>query len=193
MTPPSLAETAGLFGKGFAVFIGRKEILSEFGDTREDVLKSFWCAAILFPLFLWLVYGFSSDKYDDAPALTRFLAHFTYYTIAWLYWPVVMASVSEIMGYPRNWARYVVVVNWTFSIPFLLIFVALNILGPSSEAILSGLWLGIQAWSFLIHGWIIQKFFKTSLALTIALLVSEFLLGQIAQEFENRIILRSMI
>ena len=193
MSRPSLAEAAGLLAKGAAVYIGRKQAITEFKDSREDVIKSFWAAGLLFPVYLWLTYGLGSNPYDGANEITRFLAHSVNYVFAWVYWPLIMASVSQTMGYPENWARYVIVVNWTFSVPFLFVVTVFTVLGPGAQTALVGLSAGIQLWSFLIHGWLLQKFFKTSLALTIALLAAEFLIYLLAQEFENRIILRSML
>lgn len=191
--PPGLAEAAGLLSKGAAVFFGQKQIIAAFNDSREDVIKSFWGAAYLFPVFLWLVYGLGSDRYAGAEPITRFLAHTLYYIIAWLYWPLAVATISQILGRPNGWARYVVVANWTFSVPFLLLVSALTILGPEAAGLLGGLWIGLQLWAFVIHGWLLQKFFLTSLPFTLILLISDFFISQILQEFEDQIILRSAL
>lgn len=189
----SLAEAAGWIAKGGAVFIGRKEVADEFGDSRDDVLKSFMIAVYVLPLYLFFAHVSWADRYEDAPIVTELLTQTVYYALAWVYWPVMMATISEIMGYPQNWARYVVVSNWVFTVPLLAIVFLTFFLGVEAGNILGGLSFGFLLWSTIIHGWLLQKYFKTSLGLTIALLVVNFLLNEIASEFKDQIILRSML
>ncbi|WP_420723103.1 hypothetical protein [Hwanghaeella sp. LZ110] len=189
MKPISLAEMAGRLAAGAQVFIARKPALWTFGDTRDDFLKSFWCAALLFPFFLWAIYSVESARYGDAQFFIRLISHTIYYIIAWTYWPLIMATVSQNTAHPENWIRYVVAVNWMMAVPILLQWIIILTLADNDPVMANGLLTGLRLWALLVHGWILQTLFKTKLGLTIGLVIADFLINQVLSKIEDFIIL----
>ncbi|MDF1751060.1 MAG: hypothetical protein P1V34_19535 [Alphaproteobacteria bacterium] len=189
MKPISLAEMVGRLSDGAQVFIARKPALWTFGETRDDFLKSFWCAALLFPFFMWAIYTGESARYGDAAVFVRLISHTLYYIIAWTYWPLIMAYVSQTTAHPENWIRYVVAVNWMMATPILLQWIIIVTLADSDTVMANGLLTGLRLWALLVHGWILQTLFKTKLGLTIGLVMADFLINQFLSKIEDFIIL----
>lgn len=184
MKPVGAAETAGRLYDGFQVFFGRKQALAHFGDTGEDFRKSFWVAALFYPLFLYIVFGIpaSDPRVDDIPAVYRLIANTSYYGAAWVYWPLIMAYVSTWLGKPDVWIRYVVTMNWMAATPIAMSFAVTLLLADPNGVVGQGLDWGIRLWGILINGWLLQTFFRTSLPLTILLVLGDQFLSLILSD-----------
>jgi hypothetical protein len=189
MKPISLAEMAGRLAYGAQVFIARKPALWTFGETRDDFIKSFWCAVLLFPLFLWAIYTGESPRYGEAQFFIRLASHTVYYIIAWTYWPLIMAAVANHTDHPENWIRYVVAVNWMMATPILFQWIIIVTMADGDPVMANGLLTGLRLWALLIHGWVLQTLFKTKLSLTIGLVIADFLINQFLSRVEDFIIL----
>lgn len=190
MKPVSLAELTVRLSDGVHVCLARKDAIARFGGGRDDFLKSFWCAFLLFPLFLLVIYGPSDGEsiYGGANPFIRFAAHTLYYVIAWTYWPLIMSRVADGLGKPDLWLRYVVVSNWAMVTPFvlqLLTYLLIDGFAPDAVGLIS---TGLLFWSLFVNGWILRTLFQTTIPITIGLVVADFLLGRLTGAVEHLII-----
>lgn len=174
MKPVSFAETVSRTYCGFQVFFGRKEALARFGNDSAAFVESFWPALLLFPLHLFISFVIDPDpRIHHAPFGVRLATDTIEYVIGWVYWPLAMAYISLRLKHPENWIRYVVATNWTIVTPILIYSLLAVMTGAQWGTLSQGLLIGMQVWLFLIHGWILQTLFRTSLGATIALVVAE--------------------
>lgn len=86
--------------------------LTFFNATVTGFWRSFFAAVLVAPLYIVLVmirYGVSGEQVP----LFRFLAIETIaYVIAWVAFPVIMATVTKTIGRERHFIRFIVAYNW---------------------------------------------------------------------------------
>jgi len=86
--------------------------LSFFDVTVAGFWRSFFAAALVAPFYLILLMIRYGEMSETVP-LVRFLAIETIaYVIAWLAFPVVMATVVKAMDRDAYFIRYIVAYNW---------------------------------------------------------------------------------
>ena len=191
MMAPSLAEAAGRLALGLQVLIGRRPAMDAFGDTRDDVVKSFWIALPFFPLYLWaLVSSTPADSvFSDVGLPTRLFVHSISYAYVWVYWPLIMAGVSTLVGKPDRWAKYVAAMNWTMAIPFAIQLFMILAIDPMMPSVSEGVRSLVRIWALGVHALMIQTFFKTGVLVTLLLVVADFVLALVLGQVEVFVIL----
>lgn len=128
---PSLAQIAyGIFGAWRLAHLDEGG-LRYFDATPAGFWRSFFAAVIAAPGFAILVALTLSHREITADPLSLVLIEGLGYVISWLIFPLVMASICDIMGKPERFALYIVANNWaqiivlTFYLP-VFIFVELG-------------------------------------------------------------------
>jgi hypothetical protein len=185
MKPIGPAETVSRFGVGFQIVFGRSGAMDALKARRSEFLESFWGIALLFPLVL-VIYmqmgmGPEFDRIGDTP---RIAGHTIYYVIAWLYWPLIMAYVSDMLDKGENWMRFVVALNWSGAAILAMQIVLVMIAAPGSGggSAISGIFFAIKLWALIVHARLLRHFFATGTAATIGLVAVEFLIGQMLDQ-----------
>lgn len=82
-----------------------------FDRSRAGFWKSFRAALLLYPLFLLL--AFRAGRPGEVEDFIRlFLVQTVAYAVTWLAFPVVMASVCDVLGRRHRYVGFVVAYNW---------------------------------------------------------------------------------
>lgn len=177
MKPVGLAEAAGRLTDGWHVFTGRKDAIQHFGDSRDDVLKSFWVVMWLCPTAI-AVTLLHSELVDVSGPFLWVSAQFVYFAIALVYWPLAMAYISIVLKKPERWAHYVVASNWTMTIPFAMqiaLIASAEVIGYELSTILL---YGVRLWSIFVSVRILREIFETSIPATIALVLADYAISK---------------
>lgn len=180
MNPLGVAESVSRITTGFQVFFCRKEAIGRFGVSRENFVESFWAAALCFPAFLWLFWlgrAPEEDLFAEVGTTYRLTTHLITHAIDWVYWPLIMAYICDIMGKPEKWIQYVVALNWTMVTPYFMLVVLSATLGSDGGILGAGIGFGVQIWIFLVQGWLIRVILGAPIPLVIGLVVGNFALG----------------
>lgn len=192
MIPVGPAEMVGRLRDGFHVFCTRMDALDRFGDTREDFLKSFWCLLLIYPLVFAALYRLNTYG-SDYPGFEFFIAETTDYLIKLVYWPLIMANLSVLLGRPERWIRYVVAANWVVLTPMAIqIVLLLTIDFESGSGGARILFLMIQGWSLFIGGMVLRHLFKTSLPVTLLLVLGDLAIGRVLGWIKTYVLLQSL-
>ncbi len=86
--------------------------LDFFNPTVAGFWRSFFAAVLVSPLYIVLVLIRYGDLWERVP-LFRFLAIETIaYVIAWVAFPVIMATVTKSIDRERHFIRFIVAYNW---------------------------------------------------------------------------------
>lgn len=184
MKPVGPAETVSRFGVGFQIVFGRSGAMDKLKAGRSEFLESFWGVALLFPLVL-VIYmqmglGPEFDRVGDVP---RVAGHTIYYVVAWVYWPLIMAYVSDLLGKGENWMRFVVALNWSGAAILAMQILVVMIAAPGGGGgAASGIFFAIKLWALIVHARLLRHFFETGTAATIGLVAGEFMIGQMLDQ-----------
>jgi hypothetical protein len=193
MTPFGPAEVVGHVTTGFQCFFMRKDALTRFGDTREDFLQSFVAAAICLPAFLWLFWiGRAAEEdqlFADVAPLYRLVTHSITHVIDWVYWPLIMFYVCDMMNKSDRWIRYVVATNWTVVTPYLGFVVLSFLTGAGDGSLVGGIAFGLQIWVFAVQAWLLRVVVGTPMPLTVGLVIGNFMLGGLVLLESQRIVM----
>lgn len=185
MNPLGFAESAGRIATGLQVFFCRKEAIDRFGTSRDNFLESFWAAALCFPAFLWLFWlgrPPEEDMFFEVGTVYRVSTHLITHAIDWVYWPLIMAYICDIMGKPEKWIQYVVALNWTMVTPYFMLVILSATLGMNSGILASGIGFGVQIWIFWVQGWLIRVILGAPMPLTVGLVIGNFALSTMLLE-----------
>jgi len=88
------------------------DALDDFDTTHTGFWRSFYAALLILPLFwLFLATRFVSSP-PEAPFVHFMIIQTLAYAIAWLAFPVVMATVVRFLDRDEHFIRYIVAYNW---------------------------------------------------------------------------------
>ncbi len=86
--------------------------LNFFDTSEQGFWRSFFAAVLVAPFYLILVSVRYSELTETVP-FVRFLAIETIaYVIAWVAFPLLMASLTRSLGREAHYIRYIVAYNW---------------------------------------------------------------------------------
>ncbi len=132
--------------------------MSYFDTTIGGVWRSFFAAVLIAPFYaLLLAIRFPLDGADVDP-LQVVLAEGVAYVMSWVAYPVVMATLTQIMGRWERFPAYLVAYNWSMILQNALflpigLFGAMGVL-PADAA--NFLWL-IAFVAVLVYLWFIAR------------------------------------
>ncbi|MGE4219020.1 MAG: hypothetical protein AB7G39_06195 [Alphaproteobacteria bacterium] len=178
MPIPSREETlTGLFA-AWRVLLRDGRAVALFDATPAGFWKSFFCAVVVLPPYvflMWLV-----DAWGDDPAWGRvILVEAIAYVIAWTAWPVLIAHIVPLLDRQDRYIRYIVAYNWS-SGPQTLVWVAATLL---SIAGLLPTPLGVVVLVVLLayQTFIARVALEIATLPAVALALSDFFLGHIVR------------
>lgn len=86
--------------------------LSYFNDSIEGFWRSFFAAAMVLPFYLVLLMVRHATALEQVPGLRFYAIEMIAYVIAWVAFPLLMASFCKLLDRDRLYVRYIVVYNW---------------------------------------------------------------------------------
>ena len=149
-------------------------------DSADGFWKSFSCAVIVLPAYIILIAFAGGGPPAGAHPIRIILVEGIGYIIGWVAWPLVAAYIAPFLGRGEVYIRYIVAYNWSAG-PQIVILVLL--LALQSSGILSqGPFTAVSLFALLVllfyHGFIVRVALDVAVELAVALVVGEFLLGQ---------------
>ncbi len=132
--------------------------MSFFDTSVGGIWRSFFAAVLIAPFYaVLLAVRFPFEGGDVDPS--RFaLAEGVAYVISWVAYPVVMASLTQIMGCLERFPAYLVAYNWSMVLQNAL-FLPIGLLGATgaiSADAASFLWL-VALVAILVYIWFIAR------------------------------------
>lgn len=150
---PPLGEIAASLYGAFRLALFDKSGFDYFNKSRDGFWGSFFAAAIAFPVFILFAF-YRFDDLSNQPGLTisslRFiLVETVFFAISWLAYPVLMLTVSGLLGRTNRYFDYMVPYNWAIGVQSLL-YVPLGLLIFSGGiSVGAGAFLTLVFWSYL--------------------------------------------
>lgn len=86
--------------------------LAFFDATIAGFWRSFFAAALVFPVYLLLLLIRYAQLVDTVSPFRFFAVEVIAYVIAWLAFPVIMASLARTIDREAFFIRYIVAYNW---------------------------------------------------------------------------------
>ncbi|RVT97438.1 hypothetical protein EOD42_06300 [Rhodovarius crocodyli] len=110
---------AGLMGAGLLAR-GQGLGMAAFDGSPQEVRRSFWAAALSFPLFFALARIAGVDEPVSFPWLREALS----FTITWVVFALMSERMATVSGYGRNWPRFMSAWNWSNLIQYAVLLAA---------------------------------------------------------------------
>lgn len=134
-----------------------KDGLRDFDQSQTAFWDSFKAFFLVAPLYLYSsVMGarLSSPPLDD-PSIFGTLSLLA---LLWVLWPLLMITLTNMLGVERNYVRYIIAYNWTSvfivaAIVPVLLLRQVGFLGPGMAALLS---LAVIGWSLFMR-WFVAR------------------------------------
>lgn len=150
-------------------------------DSAEGFWKSFSCAVIILPGYILLVAFAGGGPAEDTDPIRIVLVEGISYVIGWVAWPLLVSYITPLLDRREAYIRYIVAYNWSAG-PQILILILLLVL-QSSGILNQGPFAAISLVALLVlmfyHGFIVRLALDVTVELAVALVVGEFLLGQV--------------
>ena len=179
----------GLYG-AWRLFLRDRSALALFDDSIEGYWKSFSCAAIVLPGYILLVYGAGAEPSADIHPIRVVFVEGIGYVIGWVAWPLAAAYIAPLLGRGENYMRYIVAYNWSAGtqIVALLLLLVFQGSGIVSEGAFAGIGLVALLILLFYHGFIVRVALDIRVELAVALVIGEFLLGQMIRTVANALL-----
>ncbi|WP_142849097.1 hypothetical protein [Telmatospirillum sp. J64-1] len=108
-----------------------REAIGRFDPTPEGAWKSFTAAFLVAPVYLLLVL---SDIFTAEQPLRLFLLQVIAYVISWVAFPLLMVSLTRLLGREAEFCRWLSTYNW-FQIPQIMIMLPVALLALAAGPI----------------------------------------------------------
>ncbi len=169
------------------LFLFDKSAIAIFDSSVVGFWKSFSCAVIVLPGYVFLVAFSSSGPPLDIQPLRIFVIEGIGYIIGWTAWPLAAAYFTPLLNRQEAYIRYVVAYNWSTGpqVVILILLLTLHSMGILSDGLI--IWVSIIVLFILLfyHGYIIRVALDVSVELAVCLVIAEFLIGQIIRLTSN--------
>ncbi len=152
-----------------------------FDDSVLGFWKSFFAAAIVFPMYaLLIVMGvIEFETSRSVPAMI--LLNIEFYIIGWVLWPLIIGYIVPALDRDEEYALYIVAYNWANVIGASLFFLTItaSAILPMSAGF-SALLIGAVTIGLLTyHVFIARVALDIPLGGAVGLTICEFVIGQI--------------
>ena len=109
--PPARDILAALYG---AYRLARFDVsgLKYFDASNAGFWRSFFAAVLIAPFYFALL-NLRFAELSEVPAIRFFALEFIAYVIAWVAFPLIMASLVREIGREVNYVRFIVAYNWS--------------------------------------------------------------------------------
>ena len=154
--PPARDVLTALYGAGR---LARFDVSGHdyFEDSADAFWQSFFAAVLIAPFYFLMLY-FRFDEFDEVPLLRFFAIETIAYVIAWVAFPLFMASLVREIGAEKNYIRFIVAYNWSAVLQN-AVFLPIEILalgGGLSAATANTLGLFALAW-IIAYIWFVTR------------------------------------
>ncbi len=162
--------------------------VSHFDISIAGFWRSFWAAVIVAPFFVLLLIL----RHLDAGSVGGFFHHlsieFLTYVIAWVLFPLVMASVTRMLGCSEHFIAYIVAYNWCGVIQngVYLPIAILAHTGAFSPGTANGLGLVAILWVLAFTFFVTRTTLRLPAGTAFGIVVLDLVLGLILDTVSNR-------
>jgi len=170
----------GIYG-AWRLLLGDRTAVTLFDDSMLGFWKSFFAAAVVFPIYALLimmgVIDFETSR--NLPAVV--LLYIEFYIIGWVMWPLISSYIVSILDRDGKYTLYIVAYNWANVIGATAFFIALT----ATKILPLGHGFGALLTSIVTFGLLAYQVFVARAALdirlgaAIGLTICEFITGQI--------------
>jgi hypothetical protein len=150
-----------------------------FDDSVGGIVKSFFCAVIVLPGYILLLAAAPGAAPADVGLFRIFAVDLIAYVIGWVTWPLLMAYIAPALNRGGDYGRYIVAYNWASGpqVLLLLVVLILTMSSAASGGVLGFVHLAAIVIVLLYHLFILQVALRTSVFLSVLLMVGEFALS----------------
>ncbi len=161
--------------------------ISLLDNTFEGAVKSYWCAAIILPLYAMFLLleagvgathmGIFANLAEQAGLLNALVAEAVFYTLAWwVAWPLIMDRVAPWLGRDEYYFRYVVAYNWAHSIRIglLIVYMAMRYGGMIPDDMLVVAQLSLLILLCAYHWFLLRNVLEIDGGTAIGLVAAEY-------------------
>ncbi len=167
------------------IFLRNEKCLGFFTIDLRAFWQSFWCAVILLPIYLIMVFtnryfseSMNASAYDNVFRLLS--VEIIAYIISWVLWPVAMLYVVKMIDRKNNYFSYIILYNWSAAPMLALGFIVtiLEYMNIFSLELIAAISIGFLIWRFIIHIFIFKITMKVSVIKAIPFIFADFFIGQ---------------
>lgn len=160
----------GLYA-AWRLFLRDRAAVRSFDDSPAGVVKSFFCAVIVLPVYALIALLVPGDAARDD--MFRLVAvDLIAYVIDWTAWPLAMAFLAPLLDRDDDYCRYIVAHNWSAAPQYLLFLIVLVMFsaGLVSRPIFELLGFAVFVVILLYQLFILRVALRVGLPVAVALL-----------------------
>ena len=170
----------GIYG-AWRLLLLDKGAVALFDDSIPGFWKSFFAAALVFPIYALLA-AFGPIAFESSRSFIAIaLIYGEFYVIRWVLWPLIVGYLAPALDRDEKYPLYVVAYNWAGVIrsALLLGLFLMAVFLPLSAAVLK--LIGVVAWVALLayHVFIIRTTLDVQTGPALGLAIFEFIVVQI--------------
>ena len=149
-------------------------------DSIEGYWKSFFCAVVVLPAYVFWFFLRDGDS-SDAGVVRTITVEGIAYVISWVAWPLIMAYIAPAIDRDKNYIRYIVAYNWSagIQVAILMLVLTVELTGLAPGGILVILSLIMTVVIFFYHWYVLRIGLEISSLLAAALVVGDFVLARV--------------
>ncbi len=169
----SVANTVNEAGKGFyaawRLLHCDAAAVSLLDDSRDGAVKSFWCAAIILPVYASLLLletgtasqapGNFGNLIANAGLFAAMLTKLSVFVLTWVVWPLAMHRLAPYFGRDENFFRYLTAYNWAHGvrIGILACYMLVRYLGLIPDDLLLGYQVAVLVILWAYHWFLLRE------------------------------------
>ena len=159
-----------------------------FNISTEGFWRSFFAAVLVAPLYMLSIsQGFMSP--EGGFSLWAALAHLFFYALGWIIFPLVAFFVTDLIGLGQRFAALVIAVNWCTVPAFALLVVVISLFSLVQQpALFEVAQIVVTSGLIVYHWFVIKTALETSMAIAMAFVFFEILLGSMLHLLAERLI-----
>lgn len=170
----------GLYA-AWRLFLRDRRAVALFDDSYSGVVKSFFCAVVVLPVYVLLLLFEPSPTGADAGMFRLIAVNLIAYVLLWVAWPLVMAYIAPAIDRSKEFCRYVTAGNWAVG-PQMLVQLAVLLLAISGFASKPVLELASLVALFIVlfyHLFVLRVVLRVGLFLGIGLVFGNVILNRL--------------
>ena len=170
----------GLYA-AWRLFLRDRRAVALFDDSYSGVVKSFFCAVVVLPVYVLLLFFEPGATGANAGVFRLVGANLIAYVLLWVAWPLLMAYVAPAIDRGKEYCRYVAAGNWAVGPQMLvqLIVLLLAISGFASKPVLELASLIALFIVLLYHLFILRVVLRVGLFVGIGLVFGNVILNRL--------------
>ena len=157
---------------------GRPDGVERFGNDVRSATRSFWAAAVAFPIYAaTVVLSWQQDRWPIAVGHSAALETFIY-LVSWAGYAVISHALLGALGLQQRWPRFIAVWNWVNVVQYILLLLAAVPGAAHAPAMFSETCLLVaQGWALWLEWYAIRLALEVSGLQAILVMAPDVLLG----------------